>query len=164
MSVSVCAGATCWSARLSPLACSLQQSAKVRCGKASTGEGSKCKPARAPLRALYRTGRSCVSGLRHSMCAVFHDQQHVLACAPRTNEVRSDDRCGICGFVCGQLHLGKKKPQDVHLRCLCTCTDGGLSKLCGRSFAVADNCVRSWFKGHSCPLNRRRSYHDLPFN
>ncbi len=70
----------------------------------------------------------------------------------------------ICGFVCCQLCLGKKKPQNVHFRCLCTCTDCGLSKFCGRSFAVADNGLRSWFNRHSCPLNRSRSYHDLPLN
>jgi hypothetical protein len=37
---------------------------EVCCGKASTGEGSKCKPANAPSGPRYKTGRSCGSDMR----------------------------------------------------------------------------------------------------
>jgi Membrane transport protein len=98
------------------------------------------------------------------MCAFFNDQQYILACAPRTMGIRSNDRCSLCGLVCRQLCLGKKRSQNVDLQCFCTCTDSGLSKFCGRSFAVADRCVWPQFKSHSCSINRSRSDHDLPFN
>ena len=41
--------------------------------------------------------------------AVLHDQQDILACARRTIGTSSDDRCGIRGFVCCQLCLGKEE-------------------------------------------------------